>query len=60
MGADHSQSEAQYVTLQIDRFAWLTPHVRRVPSDSSSTFFYCSLEGGASTSQYLFTSLFTG
>jgi hypothetical protein len=28
------------VTLQIDRFAWFTSHVRRVSLDSSSTFFY--------------------
>jgi hypothetical protein len=51
-GRGHGQSEAQHVTLQIDRFAWFTSHVRRVPSDVSSTFFYCFLEGEVSTSQF--------
>ena len=50
-GGGHGQSEAQHMTLQIDRFAWFTSHVRRVSLDISSTFFFgCSLEGGVSTS----------
>jgi len=49
-GGYHCESEAQHVPLQIDRFARLTLHVRRVPSGMSSTVLYCSLEGGASTS----------
>jgi hypothetical protein len=51
-GGYHCESEAQYMTLQIDRFAWLTLHVRRVPSGMSSTFLHCSLEGGANTAQF--------
>lgn len=31
-GGDYGHSEAYYVTFQIDRFAWLTPHVRRALS----------------------------
>lgn len=29
-GGDYGHSEAYYVTFQIDRFAWLTPHVRSI------------------------------
>src|SRR5467141_3047941 len=31
-GEDQGQSEAQHMTLEIDRFAWLTLHVRRALS----------------------------